>query len=121
MSVSPALFQHGNMWGALHLTSSPLVWSYQVPVKFHPRTSLPKTCRLVLMSRRDNSASSAATLVFMLKGDVDVSFPLQQVHVEAPLYQLVAHEFIVTNPFPAGEQGTNTRGDCSGKGCTCVS
>jgi hypothetical protein len=76
----------------------------QVPVTFSPSTSLPKSCRLVLMSRRDtgSSAASAATLVFLLKGQADVKTPLKQVNVAAPLYQLTTQEFAVTNPFPAG-------------------
>jgi hypothetical protein len=77
--------------------------STQVPVKFSPSTSLPKACRLVLMSRRD-SAASAATLVFLLKGQADVRVPLKQVNVAAQLYQLTTQELVVSNPFPAGEQ-----------------
>jgi hypothetical protein len=71
-------------------------------VTFSPSTSLPKSCRLVLMSRRDSSAAAAATLVFLLKGQADVKTPLKQVNVAAPLYQLTTQEFAVTNPFPAG-------------------
>lgn len=81
--------------------------STQVPVKFSPSTSLPKACRLVLMSRRDNSAASAATLVFLLKGQADVRVPLKQVNVSAPLYQLATQEFSITNPFPAGKHTTS--------------
>lgn len=77
--------------------------STQVPVKFSPSTSLPKACRLVLMSRRD-SAASAATLVFLLKGQADVRAPLKQVNIAAQLYQLATQELIVSNPFPAGKQ-----------------
>lgn len=76
----------------------------QVPVTFSPSTSLPKACRLVLMSRRDcaASAASAATLVFLLKGQADVTVPLKQVNVAAPLYQLATQEFTISNPFPTG-------------------
>jgi hypothetical protein len=76
--------------------------STQVPVRFSPSTSLPKACRLVLMSRRD-SAASAATLVFLLKGQADARAPLKQVNIAAQLYQLATQELIVSNPFPAGE------------------
>lgn len=77
----------------------------QVPVCFSPTTSLPKTCRLVLMSRRDGSSASAATLVFLLRGAVDSRAPLKQVAVAAPLYQLAVSDFSITNPFPAGGWG----------------
>lgn len=80
-----------------------MVYNVQVPVRFKPSTALPKLCRLVLMSRRDNSAASAATLVFLLKGQADVRVPLKQVETSAPLYQLSVQEFTITNPFPAGE------------------
>jgi hypothetical protein len=81
---------------------TPIVWTTQVPVTFSSSTSLPKACRLVLMSRRDNSAASAATLVFLLKGQADVTVPLKQVNVAAPLYQLATQEFTISNPFPTG-------------------
>lgn len=74
----------------------------QVPVSFKPATSLPKACRLVLMSRRDNPAASAATLVFSLKGQADTQSPLKQVNVTAPLYQLATQECSITNPFAFG-------------------
>lgn len=80
-----------------------------MPVTFSPSTSLPKACRLVLMSRRDNSAASAATLVFLLKGQADVTVPLKQVTVAAPLYQLDTHEFTINNPFPTGGCPHTTR------------
>jgi hypothetical protein len=54
------------------------------------------------MSRRDNSAATAATLVFLLKGQADVRAPLKQVNVAAPLYQLATQEFGIANPFPSG-------------------
>jgi hypothetical protein len=55
------------------------------------------------MSRRDGSSASAATLVFLLRGQVDSRAPLRHVAVAAPLYQLAVSEFSITNPFPAGE------------------
>ncbi|KAF6261116.1 hypothetical protein COO60DRAFT_1637017 [Scenedesmus sp. NREL 46B-D3] len=73
----------------------------QVPVRFSPTTSLPVACRLVLMSRRDGCSASAATLVFLLRGQVDCRAPLRHVAVAAPLYQLALSELSVTNPFPA--------------------
>jgi hypothetical protein len=74
-----------------------------LPVKFSPSTAVPKSCRLVLMSRRDSSAASAATMVFLLKGQADVKAPLKQVSVSSCLYQLATQEFSITNPFAAGE------------------
>lgn len=92
--------------GSCRLVTSPTPFVLpdccQVPVRFSPTTSLPKSCRLVLMSRRDGGSASAATLVFMLKGQVDGRAPLKQVAVQSPLYQLGVSEFSVTNPFPAG-------------------
>eukprot|EP00775_Hariotina_reticulata_P012144 gene12144-12282_t len=78
--------------------------STQVPVRFAPSTSLPKTSRLVMMSRRETSAASAATLVFSLKGTVDSRAPLKHVTAQAMLYQLSVVEFNVTNPFQQGMQ-----------------
>jgi len=69
---------------------------------FKPGTALPKSCRLVLMSRRDSTAASAATLVFLLKGQADTRVPLKQINVAAPLYQLATQDFTITNPFPTG-------------------
>lgn len=57
------------------------------------------------MSRRDGGSASAATLVFLLKGQVDSRAPIKQVAVQAPLYQLGVLEFSITNPFPAGKCG----------------
>lgn len=54
------------------------------------------------MSRRDNSAATAATLVFLLKGQADARAPLKQVNVATPLYQLATQEFGIANPFPSG-------------------
>lgn len=70
---------------------------------FSPSTSLPKSCQLVLMSRRDNAAASAATLVFQLRGQADVTAPLATLSVAAPLYQLAVQAVTITNPFARGE------------------
>lgn len=76
----------------------------QVLVRFSPATALPKSCVLVLASRRDAMAAGpAATLVFKLHGEADVSQPLRQVAVAAPLYSLAVQEATVTNPFARGE------------------
>jgi len=56
-----------------------------------------------MMSRRDTSTTSAATLVFGLKGTVDSRAPLKRVTPQAMLYQLSVVEFNVTNPFQQGK------------------
>lgn len=68
---------------------------------FRPVIAMPRSCRLVLTSRRE-AGTSAATLVFALQGSVDVRTPLRSIDVAAALYTLSANELTVTNPFPHG-------------------
>jgi len=71
------------------------------PLKCAPTTSMPQEARLVLMSKQDGGGAHAATLVFLLRSQVNVRAPLKCVKTEGPLYEMQQFEFTVTNPFAA--------------------